>query len=818
MQKRINLSSVELRSLNIQSVIKNFCFGSGIVFITEGGKLIGGMTEGDIRRSYKNGQYVIDEKMINRNISFIVESSDMSKVFAEAEKIFKKNYKILNIPVVDKNMVLLYQIDREDNILLENIRKQLTVIRIHKSIAAFLECHQVERLVLTGSGLSILNIAKDFMEQELDECSLNGKVTISVIEDMDECKNLSGNVAIICLLDIAIIYLRNIIAFNIPILSVSEMRQFCFYKRLNEIHIEVFLNFLELFEYRGLCFYTSNTYLQKLISELKEQNVYIEERIPSDTDLFETELLAFSKSGNKEERIPLDRFYQTIQGIQEYSYITNKPLVQKEYIHDVLINAAYSLLRSYCNHVYIHRISDDKYKLREHIHTNRVIENFIKNEPYFSSKFLATMYGDSKFSIEQLWSDTVDCSIVQINEGYKKYQSNYSSKYFNTDTYGRRITTDIPQEYYGTVWLLGDCIYAGYAVADCDTIASILQRRLNELGRKYRVVNLGVAGTNFWSSIDAVSESEIGKHDIMVCWVDSPWNKEENNNVIVTDFYEFLEHIDEDEYWDSPWHCGARGYSIIAEQILEKIEPDLFQMPERGFHLDSGLEKEIRNFLCNSINEAKKKIDIFAGNSMKSGATVMNCNPFTYGHLYLVETASRLVDVLYVFVVEENKSFFPYEERFYMVQEGVKHINNVVVLPSGKFMISSLTFSGYFMKEKPDRECFDSFLDLKIFAYYIAPAFGITVRFVGEEPFDAVTASYNRDMKIILRENNIDVLEIPRKRLLGEEVISATKVRSFMQKEEYEVLKEYVPKSTMKCLEDRYRNNNDIRRRKRDGK
>lgn len=177
----------------------------------------------------------------------------------------------------------------------------------------------------------------------------------------------------------------------------------------------------------------------------------------------------------------------------------------------------------------------------------------------------------------------------------------------------------------------------------------------------------------------------------------------------------------------------------------------------------------------------------------------MNCNPFTYGHQYLIETASRLVGILYIFVVEENKSCFAFADRFAMVQEGTKHLDNVVVLPSGRFMISSLTFPGYFTKENPEKASYDSFLDLKIFSHYIAPAFNIGIRFVGHEPFDKVTAQYNEDMKMILKEQDIMVLEIPRKKI-GEDVISATKVRKLLKEKEWEQLKKFVPETTMNIL------------------
>ena len=82
-----------------------------------------------------------------------------------------------------------------------------------------------------------------------------------------------------------------------------------------------------------------------------------------------------------------------------------------------------------------------------------------------------------------------------------------------------------------------------------------------------------------------------------------------------------------------------------------------------------------------------------------NGAIVMNCNPFTRGHRYLIESAAKQVDTLYVFVVEEDKSFFPFTERLMLVRNGIKDLSNVIVLPSGKFMISSLTFPEYFVKK-----------------------------------------------------------------------------------------------------------------------
>ena len=177
----------------------------------------------------------------------------------------------------------------------------------------------------------------------------------------------------------------------------------------------------------------------------------------------------------------------------------------------------------------------------------------------------------------------------------------------------------------------------------------------------------------------------------------------------------------------------------------------------------------------------------------------MNCNPFTLGHKYLIETASREVGLLYVFVVEEDRSFFRYEDRFEMVRRGTAGLRNVIAVPSGKFILSALTFPEYFQKEENPEVRINAAADLEIFGSRIAPVLGITVRFAGSEPFDAVTAQYNRQMAGELAQYGIEFRCIERCRLDGE-YISATKVRGLLRAGKFEALQQYVPDSTAEIL------------------
>ena len=177
----------------------------------------------------------------------------------------------------------------------------------------------------------------------------------------------------------------------------------------------------------------------------------------------------------------------------------------------------------------------------------------------------------------------------------------------------------------------------------------------------------------------------------------------------------------------------------------------------------------------------------------------MNCNPFTLGHQYLVEYAAAKVARLYIFVVEEDKSEFPFADRIELVRQGVKHIPNVEVLPSGKFIISQTTFSGYFNKADLQDVQVDSSEDVEIFAKEIAPTLGITIRFAGEEPKDNVTRQYNETMKKILPRYGVEFCEIPRKEISAEP-ISASSVREALKVSDFDKIKKLVPDTTFLYL------------------
>jgi len=207
------------------------------------------------------------------------------------------------------------------------------------------------------------------------------------------------------------------------------------------------------------------------------------------------------------------------------------------------------------------------------------------------------------------------------------------------------------------------------------------------------------------------------------------------------------------------------------------------------------------------------------GKPRRAGAVVVNCNPFTRGHRTLIEYAAAHSPWLYVLVVEEDRSLFPFEVRLRLIREGTADLPNVTVIAGGPYIISSATFPTYFIR--PDREeaarkavRMHAALDLVTFRTRIAQALGVARRFVGTEPFCDTTSVYNATMKAVLPATEapetdawglepgippIEVVEIPRFEIDGE-AVSASKVRDLIREGRFSEVERLVPPTTWAWL------------------
>jgi len=237
------------------------------------------------------------------------------------------------------------------------------------------------------------------------------------------------------------------------------------------------------------------------------------------------------------------------------------------------------------------------------------------------------------------------------------------------------------------------------------------------------------------------------------------------------------------------------GFDAGYESFLIFTKPEIYSaFTALNFHLLSitakvallEYGKGLKSYL-----ESHKDIVIPGEN----GAVIMNCNPFTKGHQYLVEQAASMCDTLYVFVVEEDSSSFPFSVRYKLVAEGVKHIKNVQVLPTSYYAVSRGTFPSYFISKDTDVIRHQIETDLYVFSKHIAPYFKIVKRFAGSEPYCGVTNLYNNGMREILPEYGIKFVEIPRMEL-DDGAVSASKVRKLIINGKMDEAEKFLPVTT----------------------
>lgn len=184
------------------------------------------------------------------------------------------------------------------------------------------------------------------------------------------------------------------------------------------------------------------------------------------------------------------------------------------------------------------------------------------------------------------------------------------------------------------------------------------------------------------------------------------------------------------------------------------------------------------------------------------GAIVVNANPFTRGHRYLIEEARRRCDHLYVIVVETDLSLFPFADRIDLIRRGTEDLEGVTVLRSGDYAVSRATFPSYFLRGTGDEEraLLQTRLDVTLFANLFVPALAIGARFVGTEPYCPVTRRYNEAMREILPSRSVDFIEIPRLEWVEGTAVSASSVRDAIRADDWDLVRRLVPPVTWDYL------------------
>jgi len=254
-------------------------------------------------------------------------------------------------------------------------------------------------------------------------------------------------------------------------------------------------------------------------------------------------------------------------------------------------------------------------------------------------------------------------------------------------------------------------------------------------------------------------------------------------NLLMSELIKLQYHRGVDDIFLFTKPASKRSFEFLGFYVVEEIDNQVVLMENKP----DGLQ----NYL--------NKLSVYKVNGEIISAIVMNGNPFTLGHRYLIENASKESEHLHVFVLSSDESSFPYEVRMRLIREGINDIKNITIHQGGDYIISNATFPSYFIKEKSDVIRIHTKLDVKVFGKYIAPCLGIKKRFVGEEPYCNTTNAYNEALKKYLPQYGIEVKEIPRKEA-DKGYISASKVRAAIARGEIEKIKSLVPASTYSFL------------------
>ena len=348
------------------------------------------------------------------------------------------------------------------------------------------------------------------------------------------------------------------------------------------------------------------------------------------------------------------------------------------------------------------------------------------------------------------------------------------------------------------IYLVGPCISAGWENFEGEKLAQILKAKLDFFAAKFKIKPLPMCLDDNYS----VLQENIDKNDIVFILNYEMFE----NELDLALYYNEYDGGGNFLYTNHPIHTTVTGNNLVADVLIEKFIKPIYQaslaedddnlLYKGSLQIENGTRELVKKYI-----DKIKTTRILPVNAT-IGSIVMNCNPFTLGHKYLVEYAAKQVDYLYIFVVEEDLSAIPFVDRLFLVHENTKHLSNVIVVPSGDFIISHTTFANYFSKETTQHKA-NAEEDVRIFGELIAPQLNITKRFVGQEPFDRVTSEYNSLMKSILPEFNVELIEIPRYCLNDEpngNAINATSVRKALIDKDFDFIAKRVPKSVCEYL------------------
>lgn len=269
-------------------------------------------------------------------------------------------------------------------------------------------------------------------------------------------------------------------------------------------------------------------------------------------------------------------------------------------------------------------------------------------------------------------------------------------------------------------------------------------------------------------------------HNVMKCFaVHSDYNGQNVTGLMFKHLTEYLANK------------GITHYFVFTSPENEEVFKS-FNMTRVVLTMNTVL-LEGGDIITNVLDRLKNEYNV---SDQKKSCVIINGNPMTLGHLYLIEKAAAQSEELLIFVVSEDISSFPFKVRFEIIKEATKHLDNVTVLPSLSYLVSRISFPKYFLKEDALIKDEQTLIDVLIYKQYYSKIFSINKRFVGTEPLSPNTSKYNEVLKQYLGSK----VEIIERKTYGQSPISASFIRRLIKRNHISKIQELVPEATYKYL------------------
>ncbi len=782
-----------------------------IVYVTKKEELYGIITEGDYSRYLLGKQ----KDLIKTNFTICFEG-ELNK---SEEILLHKNNRINSLPVVDRNKRLLYELYVEqlsDYNISNSINRFIKPMDNLKQLLCLLELYNIKEIIMVYDGNT-----KGSLEEEYRGLLSNEYFTIQE-RTWNEISGVLGTIDS-----------ENTLLIDLDKNIKATTARHRYLQKLKIQHVSLFRVLFSPFfgDFKSNYIHTLNM-IRKLYREVMmvgmignnggeynclsaekgkdiilHNNVqlkwdhedrcfsYIDENIAPEVVLSFSFFLTQSCLKINGKKVPLI----SLQSIYNSGFIYENPIEA-----DMMYNILPSFIQ---NNIIPILIADpdleepitENSELGKHIRTQKVMNhNWESIDHNIKKEFMSVMQYEDESIPRELFN-----VVYTMRKGYPMMED-VDGIYLNLVDGIRYTEGNCDKNSSKKVFMFGPCVIMGSCTKDEDTIASILHSFTKN---KYCFVNMGMleSAVNF-----GIRSKEYNSGDIVIMMVDpEPYRKAGFKVYSILKSYnrvpDLWNHI-----WDMRRHCNKVVNKQIAEILHEIIVSEDGSYHDNGSSVSNAKgtcifgkenkEQFINNILYPELEIWRDSLERFEVEENSTvGSLVMNCNPFTLGHRYLIEYASKQVDYLYIFVVEEDKSFFPFHDRMELVKRGTKDLKNVKVVPSGSYIISTATLPGYFEKDDLQEVSLDATMDLELYATQIAPFLKINARFAGEEPLDKFTCQYNEAMKMILPKYGIKFVEIPRK-LMDDEPISASRVRKKLKERDFEGIKRMVPKATYDYL------------------